>query len=200
MNKSIYFILTLIITFYGCSAEKNIRNDALDLIDLTIEQGGNTISIIDDTAEIRRTDFSLKFKFVQQDSLLINASFKAETFNNAKEGLPLNDLAGFRNTGIAEELFNKDSVIYISHNSPNFWYYSDDLDHRFNSIIKNENGYLCSRDISGIIDLDGSGEKIDLIKVKQKEIFLVIIKSEWNEDYTRMIEKNRKIIKLKFIL
>ncbi len=200
MNKFLYFILTLIISFYGCSADKNIRNDALDIIDVSIEQGGNTISIIDNTAEIRRTDFSLKFRFFQQDSILINASFQAETFNNAKEGLPLNELAGFKNTGIAEELFNKDSVIYISNDSPNFWYYSNETDHRFNKILKNETGYICTREINGVIDLDGSAEKIDLIKIKKKEIFLVIIKSEWNEDYTMMIEKNRKIIKLKFIL
>jgi len=200
MNKSLYFILALIITFYGCSADKNIRDENLDLIDVSIEQGGNTISIIDDTAEIRRTNFYFKFKFVQQDSILINASFLAETFNNAKEGLPLNELTGFKNTGIAEELFNKDSVIYLSYDSPNLWYYSDDSDHRFNNVLKNENGYLCTREISGIVDLDGTGEKIDLIKIKQKEIFLVLIKSEWNEDYTRMIEKNRKIIRLKFIL
>ena len=126
--------------------------------------------------------------------------FNAETFNNAKEGLPLNELSGFKNTGIAEELFNKDSVIYISFDSPNFWYYADDTDHRFNSVLKSENGYICTRDISGIVDLDGTGEKIDMIKIKQNEIFLVIIKSEWNEDYTKMIEKSRKVIKLKFII
>jgi hypothetical protein len=188
------------ITFYGCSSDKNIREDALDIIDVTVEQGGNTISIIDDTAEIRRTGFSLRFRFARQDSILINASFQAETFNNAKDGLPLQELAGFRSTGIAEELFNKDSVIYVSNDSPNFWYYTDDSDHRFNNVLKNENGYLCTREINGVIDLDGSSEKIDLIKIRQKEIFLVIIKSEWNEDYTKMIEKNRKIIKLKFIL
>jgi len=200
MNKFLYFTVVLIITFTGCSADKNIRNESLDLIDVTIEQGGNTISIIDDTAEIRRTAFSIKFKFLQQDSILVNASFKEETFNNAKEGLALNELTGFKNTGIAEELFNKDSIIYLSFDSPNFWYYTDDSDHRFNKVLKNENGFICTREVNGIVDLDGSAEKIDLIKIKQKEIFLVLIKSEWNEDYTRMIEKNRKIIKLKFIL
>jgi hypothetical protein len=200
MNKFLYFVLSLIIAFYGCSSDNNIKKDALDIIDVSIEQGGNIISIIDNTAEIRRTGFSLKFRFAQQDSILINASFQAETFNNAKEGLPLPELAGFKSTGIAEELFNKDSVIYISSNSPNFWYYTDDSDNRFNNVLKNENGYLCTREINGVIDLDGSAEKIDLIKIRQKEIFLVLIKSEWNEDYTRMIEKNRKIIKLKFIL
>jgi len=200
MKKCLLFIIAAVITCYGCSADNNIKKEIPGKIDVSIEQSGNNISIIDDTAEIRRTKFTLKFKFNQPDNILINASFNAETFNNAKEGLPLSDLLGFRKSGIAEELFNKESVIYLSSDSPNFWYYADDKDHRFNSVLKNESGYICIRDISGIVDQDGTGEKTDLIQVKQNEIFLVILQIEWNEDYTRMIEKNRKVIKLKFIL
>ncbi len=200
MNKFLCFLILSFFTLYGCSADKNIKNDILNQIDVSIEQSGNNISIVDDVAEIRRTSFSIKFKFAQPDSILINASFHAETFNNAKEGLPLSELSGFKNTGIAEELFNKDMVLYISLDTPNFWYYADDSDHRFNSVLKSESGYSCTREISGIVDLNGSGNKTDIIKIKQNEIFLVIIKSDWNEDYTRMIEKSRKIIKLKFII
>lgn len=200
MNKWLCFIILSLLTSYGCSAEKNIKNEILNQIDVSIEQSGNSISIIDDVAEIRRTAFSITFRFSQPDSVLINASYHAETFNNAKEGLPLNELAGFRNTGIAEELFNKDSVIYLSLDTPNFWYYVDDSDHRFNNVLKSEKGFSCAREISGIVDLNGTGEKTDIIKIKKNEIFLVIIKSDWNEDYTRMIEKSRKIIKLKFII
>jgi hypothetical protein len=199
MKKSIY-ILAALVLYYGCSSDKNIKTDISDSINVAIEQGGNVINIIDDTAEIRRTKFSIKFKFPEPESILVNASFKSETFNNAWEGLPLGDLSGFKNTGIAEDLFNRESVIYLSKDSPNFWYYADDADHRFNSVLKNENGYLCSRDISGIIDLDGSGEKTDLIKIKENTIYLVIIKIEWNESYTKMIEKSRKLIKLKFVI
>ena len=200
MKKNLLIIISLIFICYGCSSEKNIKDEVSDIIDVTIEQGGNRINIVDDTAEIRRTKFSIRFKFSRPDAILINASFHPETFNNAKEGLPLYELKGFKNTLIAEELFNRDEVIFISLDSPNLWYYTDDSDHRFNNVLKSENGYLCTREISGIIDLDGAGDKIDIIKVKQNEIFLVIIKSEWNEDYTKMIEKNRKMIKLKFII
>ncbi len=200
MKKWLLLIIPAVFAFYGCTAAGNIKKTVPDKIDITIEQGANIIGIVDDTAEIRRTAFTIKFRFDQPDNILINASFNAETFNNAREGLPLSDLLGFRKSGIAEELFNKESVIYISSDSPNFWYYADDRDHRFNSVIKNESGYTCVREISGIVDQDGNGDKVDIKQVKQNEIFLVIIKSEWNEDYTRMIEKNRKMIKLKFIL
>jgi hypothetical protein len=198
--KKILYILTVLILIQGCSADKNIKKIKSDKIDITIEQDGNVIDIIDDTAEIRRTKFSFKIKFLQPESLLVNASFKSETFNNAKEGLPLADLSGFKNTGIAEDLFNRESAIYLSKDSPNFWYYSDDLDHRFTSVLKTEDGYICSRDVSCIIDLDGTGEKTDLIKIKEKAIYLVLIKIEWNESFSKMIEKSRKVIKLKFLI
>lgn len=200
MKELLLFILLSVTVYSGCSADKNIQNVVPDRIDVSIEQSGNNINIIDDTAEIRRSKFSIKFKFPQPDNILINASYNSETFNNAKGGLPLNDLLGFKKSGIAEELFNKDSVIYLSSDSPNFWYYADDKDHRFNSVLKIDNGYLCTREISGIIDLDGAGEKTDITRIKKNEIFIVMIKSEWNEDYTKMIEKSRKLIKLKFIL
>ncbi len=188
------------IALYGCSSDQNIKKIQEDTIDISIEQDGHLINIFDDTAEIRRTRFSIKFRFSKPDTVFVHASFSPETFNNAKSGLPLNDLSGFKKTGIVEELFNRDSVIYLSLNSPNFWYYADDKEHKFNNVFKSEGKYLCTREISGIVDLDDSGEKIDLLKIRKSEIFLVIIKSEWNEDYTKMMEKCRKVIKLKFIL
>lgn len=200
MKRCLFIIILIMLLCYGCSADKNIKDEKSDKIDLMIEQNGNRIDIVDDTAEIRRSNFSMRFKFAQPDGILINASFHAETFNNSKEGLPFNELSGFKNALISEQLFNKDRVIFISFSSPNFWYYGDDSDHRFNTVLKSENGYLCTREISGIIDLDESEDKIDISKVKENEIYLVIIKIEWNNDYTQMIEKSRKMIKLKFII
>lgn len=198
--KNFLLILSAVAVLYGCSSNKNIRTVTTDIIEVTVEQDGSPIDIVEDTAELRRSKFTLKFRLAGPESILVNASFADETYNNALEGLPLAELAGFRNSGIAEDLFNKDSVIYISHDTPNFWYYTDDTDHRFTSVTKSDNGYICSRDISGVIDLDSSGEKTDLGGIRKKELFLVMIKSEWNEDYTRLIEKSRKIIKLKFII
>lgn len=200
MKKSLFIIILLILTCYGCSADKSIRDESLDIIDVVIEQNGTRIDIIDDTAEIRRSPFSVRIKLSHPDSIVVNASFHPETYNNAREGLPVNELAGFKNTIIEEQLFNKDKVLYISYDSPGIWYYSDDSDHRFSSVLKSENSYLCTREISGIIDLDGSGDIIEISRVKEKEIFIVFLKSEWNKDYTRMIEKSRKILKLKFII
>lgn len=198
--KKIIYIITSIMLCFSCTTEKNIKTKISDSIIMTIEQGGNTIEINDDTAQIRRTKFSIILKFPRPESILVNASFKSETFNKAREGLPINELLGFKNTGIPEDLFNRESVIYLSKDSPNFWYYADDSDHRFNTVLKSETGYQCTREVSGIVDLDGSQEKTDLIKVRENTIYIVLIKVEWNESYTKIIEKARKFLKLKFVI
>ena len=199
MKKTIYIFISIMFLI-SCASEKDIKTQVSDSIILNIEQGGNRIEIIDDTAEIRRTRFSLILQFPKPESILVNASFKPETFNNAREGLPINELIGFKNTGIPEDLFNRESVIYLSKDSPNFWYYADDSDHRFNSVLKTESGYICTREVSGIVDLDESQEKTDLIKIKENTIYIVFIKVEWNESYTKIIEKARKLLKLKFVI
>ena len=188
------------IAFITCSTKEIIKEDAADRIDVSVVQGDQDIAIVDDTVEIRRRKFSLIFQFKQPDSVSVNASFHPETFNNAYEGLPLDELSGFKDTGIAEELYNKNSSLYISYTSPNYWYYVDDNDHRFTTIVKNENGIICTREITNFIDLDGSGDKNNIGNVMQKELYLVIVKSEWNRDYTQRIEKSRRMIKFKFIL
>lgn len=88
MKKFLFFLLSINILCYGCSSDKTIKNEISDRIDVTIEQGRSSVSINDDTAEIRRSKFSISFKFTQPDGVLINASFNPETFNNAKRASP----------------------------------------------------------------------------------------------------------------
>ena len=67
-------------------------------------------------------------------------------------------------------------------------------------IKKHEKGIICQRDILSIADIDSGSQAIELNKLKKDTIYLVIITVDWNEDYTKMIEKSRKLIKLKFII
>ena len=200
MRKLIYIMVLINFALINCSNKKIIKDEIADRIDVYVEQGDQDIAIIDDTVEIRRRKFSLIFKFKQPDSVLVNASFHPETFNNACVGLPLDELSGFEDTGIIEELYNKNSALYISYKSPNFWYYVDDKDHRFTSIVKTEKEFICRREIASLIDFDGSGDNNNIGNVMQKELYLVIVKSDWNRDYTKRIEKSRRMIKFKFIL
>lgn len=199
MKKFLLIIMPLIALIAGCGG-KDIKDTQPRLVEVFIEQTGNRINLKDNTAEIRRIPFSFIINFSRPDSLFVSASFSSESFNNAQAGLPLTELIGFRNPGIDEEPFNKQNILNISNNTPNLWYYTDDTDHRFNLIKKHEKGIICQRDILSITDIDSGSQTIELNKLKKDTIYLVIITVDWNEDYTKMIEKSRKLIKLKFII
>lgn len=199
MKKFQIIIILLAAVIAGCGG-RDIKETETGMVEIYIEQGGSRIEIRDNTAELRRTPFSIVFKFSRPDSIFVNASFSSESFNNASNGLPLSELIGFKNPGIDEEPFNKQSILYISNDAPNLWYYTDDTDHRFNLIKKDDMGITCQRDILSVADIDAGSQKTELIKLKKDIIYLVIVTVDWNEDYTRMIEKSRKLIKLKFII
>jgi hypothetical protein len=199
MKKFPFIIMLLTAIIAGCGG-KDIKDTQPRLVEVFIEQSGNRIDIKDNTAEIRRMPFSFIINFSRPDSIFINASFSSESFNNALAGLPLNELIGFRNPGIDEEPFNKQNILYLSNDTPNLWYYTDDTDHRFNLIKKHERGVICQRNILSIADVDSENLKTELNKLKKDTIYLVIVTVDWNEDYTKMLEKSRKLIKLKFII
>ncbi|HOP28737.1 MAG TPA: hypothetical protein P5120_01690 [Spirochaetota bacterium] len=199
MMKNFPLIILLTMMIAGCGG-KGIKDTQPRLVEVFIEQAGNRINIKENTAEIRRIPFSFIINFSRPDSIFINASFSSESFNNALAGLPLDELIGFRNPGIDEEPFNKQNILHVSNAAPNLWYYTDDTDHRFNLIKKYEKGIICQRNIHSIADIDSEGQKTELNKLKNGIIYLVIVTVDWNEDYTKMIEKSRKMIKLRFIL
>lgn len=199
MRRIPVFIILLTVLFSACGGQ-NIKETEQREIEVFIEQGGNRIEIKNNTAELRRIPFSLIFTFSRPDSIFVNASFNSETYNNAIIGIPLNELIGFKNPGIDEEPFNRQNLLYISAATPNLWYYTDDTDHRFNLVKKSDPSIICQRNIISFMDIDSESNITEITKIKRDSIYLVILSVDWNEDYTRMIEKNRKMIRLKFII
>ncbi len=199
MKRIMITIIIIAALLTGCGGN-NIKDTTPRSIEVYIEQGGNRIEVKDNTAELRRMPFSFIFNFSKPDSIFVSASFSSDTFNNAGAGLQLEELTGFKNAGVDEEPFNKDNLLYISANTPNLWYYTDNSDNSFNLIKKHEKGIICQRDITSVSDVDSGNQVTDISKLKKDSIYLVFLSVDWNEDYTRMIEKSRKLIKIKFII
>lgn len=199
MIKQVSIIIIAAVIICSCSGGSRKNNGTPEFIDLYIEQDGRIINIIDDSVTINRKQFRFNFRFSQPDSVLLNASFNPGSFDSAAGGTPLDQIPGFINTGIAEELFNAEYFMFISDDSPNYWYYSDDSDSRFDYTLKDERGYTCRRTVSSFIDLDGKAEKQEISKIRQDTIYIVVVMIEWNEDFTKMIERSRRYFKIKFI-
>jgi len=195
-----YFLLIIssCILLQACGGEQ-VREDDAGFIDLYLEQDGRIINFIDDTAAIKRAPFRIVFNFKRPDGLLVNASYEPDSLSSARAGAELRMIPGFTSTGIAEEPFNRDYSMFVSSDSPNYWYYYDDSDTRFDFVLKEDGLLKCRRSVSSIIDLDKNGEKKDISKISHESIYLVIIRIEWNEDYTKMIDKTRRCLEIKFI-
>lgn len=194
VNKKLLFILLIFIA--SCTGNKSVKK-VNNSFDISIMQNGQIIEIVDNTAVIKRNNFSVIIKFRNPDGILINASFNPESYNNAIIGNPLSELKGFKSTGIADVLFNPEGSLFISDEAPNYWYYTNENDHRFNSVTKLETEIICQRDIKKIINIDDNSET-DIINLEKDGIYLVFIKSYWSEDFTKQVETARKTLQIKF--
>lgn len=200
MIKKIMFIhIAAFMLYTGCGGNGQVKDDTAGFIDVYIEQDGRLINFIDNTAEIKKSQFRFVFTLRQPDGFLLNASFSPESYDAAAGGGGLETIPGFLNTGIAEELFNPEYTMFISSDSPNYWYYYSDSDSRFDSVTKEDDIIKCRRTISSVIDLDRNGEKKDTSRIIHDTIYIVIVRIEWNDNFTRMIEKSRRFLKIKLI-
>lgn len=196
--RKIIAILICFIILTGCASNAIIEDTNQNIINMSIQQNGETAEFSDNTVQLRRAPFAFYFTFPQPDGILIHASMDNSTYLKAESGKPLAELPGFVNTSISEELFNKDSFLYLSDDAPSYWYYTDETDHRFNSVTTDEAGYTCRRDIKNIIDITTGRDKLASGKMNGDTIYIVIIKSDWNKDYSKRIELNRRLLKITF--
>lgn len=199
MIKKMFFLLLAALLLCPCCGTRQVVDESAGFIDVYIEQEGRIINFIDNTVRLKKSQFRMVFNFRQPDGFLLNASFNPDSFNVAAGGGGLELIPGFLNTGIAEEPFNPDYTMFISSDSPNYWYYYDDGDNRFDSVIKEDNVLKCKRTVSSVIDLENKGEKKDIGHIRNDTIYIVIVRIEWNGDYTKMIEKSRRFLKIELI-
>ncbi|MCP4133953.1 MAG: hypothetical protein GY754_23485 [bacterium] len=202
MKRGLLFLLILLFTTTYCSGcfKRNgttVKRGFLHF-KVSIEQDGLTKDIENNEVELLKKPFSIVIHFPEPDSVFVNASFEPGSFMAAFEGKKVEEVVGFEGKGMAEELFNKEETLMLSNSSPNFWQYASANEHRFSDVITKEGVYICKRNVSHIINVDNDNEKITVSNLKGNALYLVIMKMEWNEDYTQKIEKKREFIKISF--
>jgi hypothetical protein len=198
--KKIAASLLLLCVMTGCSGkENNLRKEGSSELNMRIVQDGIEKDIVNNEAAIYRKPFVIEFKFRGKDSVFINASFNSASFLSAEAKRPAAEIDGFSGTVISEELFNRDEILTLSETNQNFWHYSNENDHSFNE-IKEENGaIICSRKITSFQTEETEKNRVPLTDITEETLYLVIMKLEWNKDFSQKIEKNRKVIKLTFM-
>ncbi|MBN4052002.1 hypothetical protein JYT53_00715 [Cytophagaceae bacterium AH-315-L13] len=188
-TKFLVAVLAILILTSGTSIEKDFH--------VKIEQDGQIIEPINNKIILKRKEFSIVFEFSEPMGLLINGSFVKKTYKLASKNKPKTRLPGFQNTGMAEGLLNPDKEIFVSNDSPNYWFYDDNEKNRFNEIITIGDKIICKRIIQNLYDI---GTKTN-IKVEDvdKPLYLVFISYKRGDKVTDQIEIKREFVKIKWI-
>jgi len=199
--KNIFIVTTLmIIAVSGCikkTGDKPVE-PGFQHFKISIEQDNLVKGINNNEVLLEKKPFTIVISFLLPDRIFVNASYAPDSYNKAGMGMEVSELIGFKNTEIPEELFNKEDVLMISNKSPNYWYYANKNEHRFSEVIKKGGVLICSRKISNVLVFDKLKKKIAVTKITADTIYLVFMKLEWNDDYSKKIEKKRELIKLIF--
>ena len=166
-----------------CSAEAQDR-----LFSVTFLQDGRQIPLVaeDNIVHLKKKPFQIQIANVIDEGVLVGATFDQDLYHSAIGEADL-EVMWFDNTGMADELFNKEQSVMLSDEAPNYWFYSAKDDHRFDRDPKESNGrYIGTRTISKLALLDPY-RMLPLKNVKQN-LYMLFYTSTYNtEDDTQAV-------------
>ena len=191
--KKIFTITILLMFTFSFISMNSKEND----FRVYIEQNGKLMEPINGVVTLEKKSFNIVFEFNEPMGLLINGSFKSKTYTLASNGKPMSKLTGFHTTGLAEGLLNPDKEMFVSKESPNYWFYDDTENHRFNSTEKVNGKILCKRVIENFNDFDSKA----IIKIgnNDKPLYLVFISYKYGEKISNQIELKRDWLQINWI-
>jgi hypothetical protein len=191
MRKTINALALLVISILAFSwaiKEKDFH--------VTIEQRGQIIRPINGEVSLDKSEFTIVCEFTQPMGLLINASFNKKTYELANKGKSKSELPGFENTGMAAELLNPNKEICLSEDAPNYWYYENNEENRFDTIDKVQGKIICKRIIQNLHDVENNRN----IKVENvtAPLYLVFISKKPGKDVMNDIEIKRESVEIRW--
>ena len=166
------------------------------VFDLKVEQNGKAPIIANNTVVLSKDTFDLIFTIRDQVQILVNVHPEPESFDQANNGVPLGQITGFRETGMAEYPFNKDLAIAPRKEAPHMWYYFEKSDHRFNRVKPVNDLNELTRTIAKVSTRNK--ETIDISNYSPDQLYFVFINYEFDQTLYTSVEYSRKTLKVVF--
>jgi hypothetical protein len=164
---------------------------------VTIEQDGKPVKINNKIVVLKPSAFDIVINIPAPMSLLLNASFDTKTYKPATENKHLDELFGFKETGMAEGRFNSDKEMYVLDEAPSYWYYDSDKDHRFNAVEHVGNRIICKRTVENLYNpVTEVGTKVT---DNNKPLYLVFLTAKPGQDRTERIEVQRQCLEINWV-
>lgn len=161
---------------------------------ISIEQNNKEVLITNGVCRLKKQPFTIVIKLSEPNGVLVNASFQNTSFIKASEKRPLEEIPGFSETGLADKKGNEDKDVMLAFDGPNYWYYSNTTDHRFDEIKQENSWWVCKRQITNFYDI--KTEKRTPVSKVIKDLYLVFLSSEYDFDLEKHIEIKRDFLQI----
>lgn len=163
---------------------------------VVIKQDGKIIQPVNDVYELKKTPFLFEITSTNLEGFLVGATTNKDIYAGAL-GLFNAEVPWFQNTGMAEELYNKDKEMFLMDAAPSYWYYTDAKDHRFDKNPKgNIKQWTATRTITRFYDVMVD-QPINL-KDFNGSVFILMYEPVYNDEYDLTGKKNLFQAALKF--
>jgi hypothetical protein len=163
---------------------------------VVIKQDGKVIEPVNDVYELKKSPFLFEITSANLEGFLVGATTNKDIYAGAL-GVLDTEVPWFQNTGMAEELYNKDKEMFLMDSAPSYWYYTDAKDHRFDKNPKgNAKQWTATRTITRFYDIMVD-QPINL-KDFNGSVFILMYQPVYNEEYDLVDKKNLFQAALKF--
>ncbi|MDQ1856557.1 hypothetical protein [Chryseobacterium sp. WLY505] len=163
---------------------------------VVIKQDGKVVQPVNDVYELKKSPFLFEITSTDLEGFLVGATTNKEIYGEAL-GVLNTEVPWFQNTGMAEELYNKDKEMFLMDSAPSYWYYTDAKDHRFDKNPKgNAKQWTATRTITRFYDIMAD-QPINL-KDFDGRVFILMYQPEYNDEYDLTGKKNLFQAALKF--
>ena|ERR1051326_2613193 len=161
-----------------------------------ILQDGVEVPLKKNSVTLRKKPFVIEFTIPGPLAIFVNASLSDKSYRIAKTKKPYTAIPGFTETGMAESNFNSEKEIMLNDAAPNYWFYENENQHRFDNVKPGTGNFVCSRTVEKFYDV---GQKKTL-KLEQMTgplylIFLVKQAGKSQEDEKQL---QRECLKIKW--
>lgn len=162
-----------------------------------IKQDGKIVEPINDVYLLAKSPFQFEISATDIEGFLVGATTKKVLYTTVIASTDISE-SWFQNTGMTEELFNKDKELYLMDLAPSYWYFTDSKDHRFD---KNPKGSLehwsAKRTITRFYDV--LEDETILLNDFEGSAYILMYSPIYNQEYDMEDRENLFQAELRFI-
>ncbi|HEY6162280.1 MAG TPA: hypothetical protein VI112_13690 [Bacteroidia bacterium] len=189
LKHSLLFFSLFILLFSGTEPVKRSFT-------YRILQDGVEVPVKKNSVSLHKKAFVIEFTIPGPLAIFVNASLDDRSFRIAKTKKPYTTIPGFTETGMAESNFNSEREIMMNDAAPNYWFYDNENQHRFDNVKAGNNGFICTRTVEKLYDVNQK----KTIKLEQMTgpLYLVFLVKQAGKSQEDEKQLQRECLKIKW--